>query len=76
MIMPVDEDFYDGLIAEATDAFSGLSLGFSGDNEEEEEDEVFEVSAQPKDDADPKYQDKPTEAEAVFIFILYTYCNS
>ena len=74
MVMPVDEDFYDGLINEVADGISGLSLGFGGDDEEE--DEFFEDSApqgQPKDDADPKYQDKPTEAEAVFIFILYTY---
>jgi hypothetical protein len=73
MIMPVDEDFYDGLIDGLADGISGMTLGFSGDDEEEEEDEVFEVSAQPKDDADPKYQDKPTEAEAVIIFILYIY---
>ncbi len=58
--MPVDEDFYDKLFAEVTDAMNGLSLGFSGDDEEE--DEFLEVSAQPKDDA-----------EAVIIFILYIY---
>ncbi len=65
--MPVDEDFYDGLIDGLADDISGMTLGFGVDDEEEEEDEVFEISAQPKDDADP------TEAEAVIIFILYTY---
>ncbi len=49
MVMPVDEDLYDKLITEVTGAISGLSLGFDGDDEEE--DEFFEVSAQPKDEA-------------------------
>jgi hypothetical protein len=65
------------LIAAVADALSGLSIAMGGDDEEEEE--FFEVSAPRgllKDDADPKYQDKPTQKRYIFIFLYLLVINS